>query len=133
MGQGLPAMMPVRSDWRFRPGKRRVVQLGDEHGGNAVERCAFFLFDGVERGGGLERFVGDNHRGAVDDSHERAQHAAEAMIKRHGDADAILLGEPLALAGVKDVKQQIAMAEHRGLGKAGCAGSVLDVDGIAGF
>ena len=69
---------------------------------------------------------------AVDDGAQRSQHAAEAMIERHGNADPIGGRQPLALADVKGVHQQIAVAQRGRLGKAGRAGRVLNVDRLIG-
>ena len=128
IGHGLPDMMPVRSVVDRAAGERRVLQLGDVHRRHAVDRRGPLFFDRVERRAGLKILGRDDHRRAVDGAGQRAQHAAEAVIERHGNAEAVVLGELLAAADVIGVEQQIAVAEHGGFGEAGRAGGVLDVD-----
>ena len=55
------------------------------------------------------------------------------MIERHRNAEPVLLGKMLTAADVIRVQQQVPMAKHRRLRKAGCAGGVLNVDRIAGL
>ena len=52
------------------------------------------------------------------------------MVERHRDANPVVGGKLQALADVKSVQQQIAMAERGRFGKAGRAGRVLDVDRV---
>ena len=92
-----------------------VLEHGDEHRGHAVERGAALLFDGRQRRAGLKAFGRKHHRRAVNHAAQRSQHAAEAVVQRHGQADAVRVIEPLALAGVERVEQNIAMREHRAL------------------
>ena len=121
--------MPVRSELEIAAGERRVLQLGDVHRRHAVDGTwPARRSMAVERGRGVERLGRNDHGRAVDHGAQRAQHAAEAMIKRHRDANPIVCRQLLALADVIGVHQQVAMAERGGLGKAGRAGSVLDVD-----
>ena len=108
--------------------ERGVVELGDVHGGDAVDRGGMFPFDGVERGPGIERLGRNDHCGPVHDGRQSAQHAAEAVVKRHRDANPVGVGEMLAPPDVESVQQQVAVAQHRRLGKSRGAGSVLDVD-----
>ena len=46
-GHGAPAMMPVRKEDRSRSAKPGVIELGDEHGGHAVQRRAALGLDHV--------------------------------------------------------------------------------------
>jgi len=39
-------------------------ELGDEHGGDAVEGCGALFLDGEERGGGVECFGGEEEGGS---------------------------------------------------------------------
>ena len=64
-------------------------------------------------------------------AHNVPEHAAEAVIKRHRDADAVGGGVTEASPAVIDIEQQIAMAERGRFGEASRAGSVLDVNRIA--
>ena len=59
IGQGAPAMMPVRSEERSRRAKSRMLELGDEHRRHAVERRAALGFDRLEHGAGVERLATD--------------------------------------------------------------------------
>ena len=52
------------------------------------------------------------------------------MIKRHGDADAILLAVAEALADEEAVVDEVVVRQRRALGEAGRAGGVLDVDRV---
>ena len=81
IGQGEPAMMPVRRVERSKRAKSRMVELGDEHRRHAVERGAALGGDGLEHGLRLETFAGIDHRRAVGDAGEVAQHHAEAVIE----------------------------------------------------
>ena len=57
MGQGEPAMMPVRSEREVEFAEARVLQFGDEHGGHAVHGRAALLGDGLERGQRVKVFA----------------------------------------------------------------------------
>ena len=65
IGQGAPAMMPVRSDVRSKLAKIGMVELGDEHGRHAVERRAFLLLDRLQRHQRIETLAGIDHGRAV--------------------------------------------------------------------
>ena len=92
IGHGLPAMMPVRSDDKIEAGEIGVVHLGDEHRRHAVERGAALGLDRLERGERVEPLARIDHRGAVRQAAEIAEHHAEAMIERHRDAHPVALG-----------------------------------------
>ena len=49
IGQGEPAMMPVRSERQVEALEFGMAELGDEHGRHAVERGAALGLDGFER------------------------------------------------------------------------------------
>jgi hypothetical protein len=49
IGQGEPAMMPVRSAATDRSGEFGMIELGDEHGRHAVERGAALSLDRLQR------------------------------------------------------------------------------------
>ena len=49
IGQGEPAMMPVRSDREVEAAELGVVQLGDEHRRHAVQRGAALGLDRLQR------------------------------------------------------------------------------------
>jgi hypothetical protein len=54
IGQGEPAMMPVRRLRQVELGKARVVQLGDEHGGHAVQAGAALVLHRLQHGQRVE-------------------------------------------------------------------------------
>ena len=93
IGQGEPAMMPVRSVDRSNSLEARMVELGDEHGRHAVQAGAALLLHGLQHGYRLEAFAGIDHGGAVGDAGQVAQHHAEAVVERHRDAQAVVLGQ----------------------------------------
>ena len=103
----------------------------DEHGGDAVNGGRPLALDSVERGRGGEGLGRNDHGRAVDRGAESAQHAAEAVVERHRNADAVVGRHPLAVADVVGVQQQVAVRERGGLGKASSAGGVLNVNGVA--
>ncbi len=133
MGQGEPAMIPVRSEVRSNSREARVFQFGDEHGGHAVDGRAALLGDGLERGQRVEVFRRNHHRRTVRHAHHDAQHHAEAVEERHRDAQLILAGKAHALADQQAVVHKIVMAQQRALGRAGGARGVLNVDGVVKF
>ena len=55
---------------------------------SAVQRSASTRFEHALR---LERLAGKNHRRAVRHAAEHAHHHAEAVIQRHGNAQAVVL------------------------------------------
>jgi hypothetical protein len=57
MGQGEPAMMPVRSG-QVELREARVVELGDEHGGHAVQGGAALGLHGLQHGQRVEAVAG---------------------------------------------------------------------------
>ena len=117
---------------QVKPGEVGMAELGDEHGGDAVDGGAAFVGYGLQ---GLERVKvlgGDDHSGAVDDAVEGAHDAAEAVVEGHGDAEAVALVHLHAVADVEGVGEDVVVGEGRALGVAGGAGGVLDVDGVVG-
>jgi hypothetical protein len=59
-----------------------------------------------------------------------AQHHAEAVIQRHGNAQPVLGREAHAFANEKAVVEDVAVRQRRALGKARGAAGELDIDGI---
>ena len=108
----------------------RMVQFGDEHGGDAVERGAALGRHRLERGERLEAFRWEHHRRAVGDASEVPQHHAEAMIERHRNADAVALGEAHRLADEIAVIEDVVVGQRRALGGARRAAGELDIDGV---
>jgi hypothetical protein len=85
--------MPVRKGVEVELGEARMIELGDEHGGHAVEGGAALVLDGLEDGERVEGLAGDDHAGAVAEAGEVAHDHAEAVIEGDGDADAVVGGE----------------------------------------
>ena len=73
-----------------------MAELGDEHGGHAVERGAALLVHGLQRRQRVEAGAGIDHGAAMGDAGEVAQHHAEAVVERHRDADLVVGAETLA-------------------------------------
>ena len=71
-----------------------VVHLGDEHRRHAVECRAALGLDRLQGGERIEAFARIDHRRAVRQAAEIAEHHAEAVIERHRDAEPVPLGEP---------------------------------------
>ena len=49
------------------------------------------------------------------------------MIERHGDADSVVFGEPLSLAVVIAIVEDVVMRQRRPLGKTGGAAGKLNI------
>ena len=122
--------MPVRRLLRSNFANSRMVELGDEHGGHAIERRAALLGDGLQGRQRIERLGGIDHGRAVRQAAEIAHHHAEAVIERHGDAQPVVGRELQPLAHEVAVVQDVVMAERGALGVPGRARGELDVDGV---
>ena len=107
----------------------RVVQLGDEHGGHAVDRRRLLLVEGLKHQLGVE-LLHDEHGAAVGEAGHDPQHAAEAVEERHRQAHTVFGTELLSLADVEAVVQNVAMGEHDALGEARGAARVLHHDHV---
>ncbi len=105
-----------------------VVEHGDEHGRHAVQRGGALLGHRLQGGQRLEGGARVDHRAAVGQAAEVAHHHAEAVVQRHRDDQAVVLGEAEALADHVAVVEDVVVAEGGALGEAGGAGGVLDVD-----
>ena len=111
----------------------RVVQLGDEHGGHAVQAGAFFVLHRFQHGERVEAVIGVDDGGAMREAGQVAQHHAEAVVQRHGNAQAVGSGELHALADEEPVVQNVAVRQRGALGEAGGAAGELDVDRVGGL
>ena len=107
-----------------------VIQLGNEHCRDAVERRAFFGFYRFERRERIEAFAGIDHGGAMGDGREIAHHHAEAMIERHRDADAVRRRQPHRASDKIAVVEDIMVGQRNALRRTGRAAGKLDVDRI---
>ena len=116
IGQGEPAMMPVRSDREVEPRELGMVELGDEHGRHAVAaRCSAPPATASQRRQRIEALAGIDHRRAVGDAGEVAEHHAEAVIERHRDAEPVVLGEAHRLADEVAVVEDVVVGQRRAL------------------
>jgi hypothetical protein len=105
----------------------RVVQLGDEHGGHAVERGAALGLHRLEGRERVEALAGVDHGAAMGQRREVADDHAEAVVERHRDADTVRLGQPQSAADEVAVVEDIVMRQRHALGRAGGAAGKLDV------
>jgi hypothetical protein len=99
----------------------RVVELGDEHRRHAVERGAALGLDGLESGQRVETLARIDHRRAMRQAAEIADHHAEAVVERHRDAHPVMLGELHRLGDEEAVVQNVVMGQRRALRKPGRA------------
>ena len=111
----------------------RMAKLGDKHRGHAVERGAALRRDGLQHGARVEGVAWIDHGCANRDAGQVPKHHAEAVVQRHGNADPVLFGEALGLAGEVAVVQDALVRECRPLREAGGARCELDVDGVVGL
>src|SRR6185369_1151225 len=73
-----------------------------------------------------------DERGAGDYGHHRADYRAEAVIERHGRADAIVFRGAQSQGNRHAVVDQVVVREQDALGRPGGAGGVLYVGHVAG-
>ena len=85
-------MTPVRSELRSKRLNSGMLELGDEHGRHAVERGTPLRLNRFERGQRVELGGGQHQSRAVRQRHHHADDAAEAVVERHGRADAVAAG-----------------------------------------
>ena len=107
-----------------------MVEFGDEHRRHAVERGAALGLYGLQRRQRIEPLAGIDHRGPQRRRRQIAHHHSEAMIERHGNADAVLGSQMQRTAGEIAVVEDVVVAERDALRRAGGARSELDVGGI---
>ncbi len=107
-----------------------MVELGDEHRRHAVERGAFFLLDGLQRGERIEAFARIDHGGAERDAGEVAHHHAKTVIERHGNADAVAFAKAHRAADEIAVVEDVVVGQRHALGRTGGAAGELNIDRI---
>ena len=110
--------------------KFRMIEFGDEHRRHAVERGAFLALDGLQRRQRIKTLAGIDHGGAERDGGEVAHHHAEAMIERHRNADAVLLGQAHRAADEIAVVEDVVMRQRHALRRSRGAAGELDIHRI---
>ena len=111
-------------------GEIGMVELGNEHGGHAVQRRASFLLDRLQRHQRIKSLAGIDHGCARGDGGEIAHHHTEAMIKRNRNADAVALGQAHRAADEIAVVEDIVVRQRDALRRSGRAAGELDVDRV---
>jgi hypothetical protein len=106
------------------------LELGLEHGGDAVESGAFLFLQAEERGMRVEGFGGEDDGGPVRDRCHVGEDRAEAVEERWRAADDVTLGEEEAVADAVAIVEDGTMGQAGCFGRRGCAGGELDVDGF---
>ncbi len=91
-------MTPVRRAAQVVLVEVGLRQFGDEHRRDAVERGAALILHRLQHRLRLEGFGGIDHRRAVRHAAQVAHDHAKAVIERHGDAEAVVLGKALQSA-----------------------------------
>ena len=108
----------------------RMVQDGDVHRRNAVDRRRVRRRDGIHHDQRVELLDHDGRRAVRQNRHD-AEHAAEAVEQRDGQADAFVLVrvelEELPFADVETVVQDAFMRQHDAFREASRARRVLHV------
>eukprot|EP01137_Pigoraptor_chileana_P037199 Opistho-2@33913 len=106
-------------------------QHRDEHRRHAVERGTALCRNRAQSRLRIEARRRIDHRRTVGQAGEIAHHHAEAMIERHGNADAVSRAQTHAATDEIAVVEDVAMAERRALGQPGGTAGELDIDRIA--
>lgn len=106
------------------------LELGLEHGGDAVESGASLFLQAEERGMRVEGFGGEDDGGPVRDRCHVGEDRAEAVEERWRAADDVTLGEEEAVADAVAIVEDGTMGQAGCFGRRGCAGGELDVDGF---
>ena len=119
IGQGEPAMMPVRSDAEVEAPRTRgwsssaMNIVGTPC--SAVQRSAATASRTAR---GVEALARKHHRRAVREAGEVAEHHAEAVVQRHRNAEPVALGQPHRLADEVAVVDDVVVRERRAFGRA---------------
>jgi len=106
--------------------EHRMMQLGDEHRGYAVE-CGTSLFvDGRKHHERVEALYHDL-RTAVSEAVHRGEHHAEAVEQGHATTELVIGGKLHVLTGEETVVGDVVVGKHYSFRESGCARSVLHV------
>ena len=108
----------------------RVVELGNEHGGYAVEHVATLRRDRFQRLQRIEGLGRIDHRRRMGHTAEIAHHHAKAVVQRHGNAYARARLDPRRFTYEEGIVDQVMMRKRRALRQSGGAAGELDVDGV---
>ena len=130
IGQGEPAMMPVRSVDRSNSAKRGWSSSAMNMVGTPCRPVHFSACTVSSTVSGSKPSFGIDDGRAMREAGQVAQHHAEAVVQRHRDAQPVGRRELHALADEEAVVQDVAMRQRRALGKAGGAAGELDVDRV---
>ena len=133
IGQGAPAMTPVRKRREIEASEILMVEHGDEHGRDAIDRGAALARDRLQCRARFEAFARKYHRRTLGGAAQCAHHHAEAMIERHRDAQPIILGQRHGTCHEAGIVDDVGVGERGALRRAGSAGSELDVDRFVGI
>jgi hypothetical protein len=107
-----------------------LLQLCDEHGGDAVKGRTALLFDGLQDRAGFESIAGKDHGCPVRQAAHVPHHHSEAMVEWNRNAQAIRFGEVHRRSHEEAVVEDVVVRKGRALGRAGRAAGELDVDRI---
>src|SRR4051812_23703115 len=130
IGQGAPAMMPVRSDVRSKFENSPWSSSAMNIVGTPYSAVHFSCSDRSQRRERIKPLAGIDHRRAERDGGEVAHDHPEAMIERHRNADAVLFGEAHGAADEIAVVENVVMGQRHALGRSRRSAGELDVDGI---
>ena len=108
-GSGGDASAQVLEAFVFDGAIGEELELGAEHGGDAVEGGGALFLDGEEGGGGREGFAGEDDRGAVRGGGHVAEDGAEAVVEGGRGDDDVGGGEAHAHA------DEVAVVEDGGV------------------
>ena len=110
--------------------KLRMIQFGNEHRGHAVQARAALSLDGLQHAQRIEGIGRIHHGRAMRHASQVAHHHAEAVVKRHRNAQPVLFREPDRLGHIKAVVQDVLVRERGALRKTGGTRGELDIDRV---
>ncbi|MNF90668.1 hypothetical protein D3C85_1232140 [compost metagenome] len=99
-------------------GALQLLQLGNEHGGHAVEHGSFLLRHSSKGGQRVKGITRVDHGGAVGYAAEVASHQTKAVVERHRDHHAVILGKAETLTNHVTIVEDIVVAERGTLGES---------------
>ncbi len=84
----------------------------------------------AKRGLGIKTFAWKHHGRAHRGRGEHTQHHAKAVIERHRNTQAVIVGQCHGLGRKPGVVDDVEMTQRGTLGVAGGAAGELDIDGV---